>query len=142
MTVTYKSVELLFFLILDDIPPVFQHSITINLLGDTKSYDYPLPNNGPVMGAKSIGVFGKLILNSLETTVPWTKLNNTANSGTNTLTLSEAVDWGIGASIVVTTTSFIAHESEKLTIGNSNFWFKILSQDGNCLKVKETYSGM
>ena len=73
------------------------------------------------MGAKSIGVFGKLILNSLETTVPWTKLNNTANSGTNTLTLSEAVDWDIGASIVVTTTSFIAHESEKLTIGNFNF---------------------
>ena len=90
-------------------------------MGDTKSYDYPLPNNGPVMGAKSIGVFGKLILNSLETTVPWTKLNNTASSGSNTLTLSEAVDWAIGTSIVVTTSSFIAHESEKLTIGNLNF---------------------
>ena len=106
--------------LVDGIIPVFENSITINLFGDTQTYDFPLPN-GPVMGAKSVGVFGRLILNSLETSNAWTKLNQTALTGTNVLVLSETVDWEIGATIVVTTSSFLAHEAERLTIADISF---------------------
>ena len=116
--------------LIDDIPPSFEHSITINLLGDTSTYDFPLPN-GPIMGAKSIGVFGKLILNSHETASAWTKLNVTALSGSNVLTLSETVDWTVGASILVTTSSYIAHEAERLTIAN-------ISADGKTITTIES----
>lgn len=101
--------------LVDGVVPLFEHSITINLLGDTTTYDYPLPN-GPVMGAKAIGVFGKLLMNGAGTASAWTKLAQSALSGTNTLVLSETVDWEVGATIMVTTTSFLAHETERLTI--------------------------
>ena len=104
--------------VVNDVHPVFQHSITINLLGDTSTYDMPLPNNGPVMGAKAIGVFGRLILKGQDTTIAWTKLGATANKDSNTLVLTNPVDWTAGASIVVSTSSFLAHEAEKLTIDN------------------------
>ena len=106
--------------LVDGVAPVFDHSITINLFGDTNTYDYPLPN-GPVMGAKSIGVFGKLIINSQETSSAWTRLGATALSGSNTLQLTETVDWEVGATIVVTTSSFLAHEAERLTIAAISF---------------------
>ena len=101
--------------LVDGVAPNFNHSVTINLFGDTSTYDYPLPS-GPTMGAKSVGVFGRLILNSNETSSAWTKLGQTAMAGTNSLTLSQAVDWKAGAEIVLTTSSFLAHEAERLTI--------------------------
>ena len=45
--------------------------------------------------------------------------------------LSEAVDWNIGASIVVTTSSFTAHETERLTIAN-------ISADGMTITTQES----
>ena len=93
----------------------FQHSITINLLGNKQTYDYPLPE-GPVMGAKAIGVFGRLKLTSTETSKGWTKLGAPSFGGSKTLVLKEAVDWEVGSTILVTTSSFIASEAERLTI--------------------------
>ena len=37
------------------------------------------------------------------------------------MVLSETVDWEIGATIVVTTSSFLAHEAERLTIADISF---------------------
>ena len=116
--------------VVDNVLPVFQHSITINLLGDTATYDMPLPD-GPVMGAKAIGVFGRLILKGQDTTIAWTKLGATANKDSNTLVLTNPVDWTAGASIVVSTSSFLAHEAEKLTIEN-------VSEDGLTITTLES----
>ena len=116
--------------VINDVDPTFQHSITINLLGDPSSYDWPLPE-GPVMGAKSIGVFGRLKLKGADTSIAWTKLGGSADSGTNTLVLAEAVDWTVGASIMVTTSSFLAHEAEKLTISD-------ISDDGLTITTEES----
>ena len=101
--------------VVNNVDPVFEHSITINLLGDPQTYDYPLPQ-GPVMGAKSIGVFGRLKLKGKDTNIAWTKLGATASAGTNTLVFNNPVDWSAGATIMVTTSSYVAHEAEKLTI--------------------------
>ena len=115
--------------LLGGVVPTFQHSITINLLGNTSTYDYPLPN-GPVMGAKAIGVFGRMILNSQETTNAWSKIGETAGQGTKTIVLSEPVDWQVGATIMITSSSFVADEAERLTIAS-------VSADGLTLTTVE-----
>ena len=47
------------------------------------------------------------------------------------MTLSETVDWSVGASILVTTSSYIAHEAERLTIAN-------ISADGKTITTEES----
>ncbi|HHG86093.1 MAG TPA: T9SS type A sorting domain-containing protein, partial [Bacteroidetes bacterium] len=46
----------------------------------------------------------------------WTRLNAQANAGTAQITVSDAVDWNIGDSIVITTTDYDPHQSEVRTI--------------------------
>ena len=92
------------------------------------------------MGAKSIGVFGKLIINSQETSSAWTKLGTTALSGSNTLELTETVDWEVGATIVVTTSSFLAHEAERLTIAAISFDGMTITTEENLMYDHTSYN--
>lgn len=46
----------------------------------------------------------------------WTQLNATANAGTNTITLKDAVNWAVGDSIVIASTDFNAAQAEKRAI--------------------------
>ncbi len=93
----------------------FQSKVTINLQGDLTSYDLPL-GSGTVMGAKAIGVFGGLILQGKDKGPNWVKLASTALAGTNSLVVNQEIGWEVGDEIVLTTSSFVASEAEKLTI--------------------------
>ena len=99
----------------EDVDPIFTHKLTFNLLGGHTDDDYQLPA-GPKMGAKSIGVFGRLTLKSDDTQKPWVKLGAAALKDQNTIELNEAVDWTVGSEIFITSTSYIASEAEKHTI--------------------------
>ena len=94
----------------------FIHQLTIILTGDLSSSVPRLPNGGPTLGAKAIGVFGKLSLHGEERLRTWTTLAETANSGDTQITLTESVDWRVGEEIVIASTSFEAEQTESFTI--------------------------
>lgn len=59
-----------------------------------------------------VGVFGGLDLHGKNHTVTWTTLSQTADSGANQITLTDAVDWAVNDEIVITATSYKAWEVE------------------------------
>jgi hypothetical protein len=63
--------------------------------------------------------------------VVWTTLSATAASGSNQLKLKEAVDWQVGEKVVITTTSYVATETEVMTI-------QAVSVDGLTLTLNES----
>ncbi|XP_033119893.1 fibrocystin-L-like [Anneissia japonica] len=93
----------------------FEHQVNIFLNGNHFTEDIPLPN-GPNMGSKVLGVFGRLEMHGTAPNVAWTKLATTVNPGSDVITLTEDVDWGEGKEIVITSTSYEAWETETFTI--------------------------
>lgn len=77
-----------------------------------------LPNGLDQIGGKGIGVYGGLDLHGQPRNISWTTLNQTAYAGSNTIKLAQAIDWKIGEQILVSTTSFVANQTEILTIAN------------------------
>ena len=72
------------------------------------------------------GVYGTLDLHGQPHEHTWVKLSATAPSGSDLLRLSEPVDWSVGSSIVVTSTSYHFDHAEVLTITSiSNNGFEI-----------------
>ena len=94
----------------------FEHRADIVLHGDKTSPVYRLPNSGPVVGAKAIGVLGQLVLTGKARSPTWTFLQTTVNAGASQLTLTENVDWMPGEEIVIASTSFEAKQAEVFTI--------------------------
>ncbi len=90
----------------------YQHKLDIVLTGNLDSPIYRLPNGGPVLGAKAIGVFGQLALYGQTRERTWTFLKSTAESGSNQIILESPVDWIVGETIVIASTSFEANEAE------------------------------
>lgn len=64
------------------------------------------------VGHKGIGVFGYLDLHGKPREVVWTYLNETADRGSEIISLVDPVDWQVGEEIVITTTSFSAEQTE------------------------------
>ncbi|XP_054620387.1 fibrocystin-L-like isoform X2 [Dunckerocampus dactyliophorus] len=95
----------------------FNGELHIRLRGDHHTPDWLLPN-GPNQGSKVLGVFGTLELYGQPHDVYHTKLAATADAGSSTLTLSEAVDWKVGDEVVVSTTGYSAWETEKREIAD------------------------
>merc|ERR1712016_311814 len=93
------------------------HTFTLLLNGDHYTEDQPLPN-GPNLGAKALGVFGFADMHGKDVGVSWTKLAATASAGDTTLELSEAVTWPEGSEIVISTTSYELHETERRVIAS------------------------
>uniref|UniRef100_A0A3Q2VVI1 PKHD1 like 1, tandem duplicate 2 n=1 Tax=Haplochromis burtoni TaxID=8153 RepID=A0A3Q2VVI1_HAPBU len=93
----------------------FRGQLYIKLRGNHRTPDWPLPN-GPNQGSKVLGVFGTLELYGLPRNVYRTKLAATANAGSNTLTLSQSVDWQVGDEVVISTSSYTTWETEKRQI--------------------------
>ena len=58
------------------------------------------------------GVFGGLDMHGVERAKTWTQLSKTAAKGSNTLELSDPVDWPIGSRIVIAPTSFSSWQTE------------------------------
>ncbi|XP_062266639.1 PKHD1 like 1, tandem duplicate 1 [Platichthys flesus] len=112
----------------DDKP--FRGELLIKLRGDHRTPDWPLPN-GPNQGSKVLGVFGTLELYGQPHDVYHTKLAATASAGSNTLTLSQAVDWQVGDEVLISTTSYSAWETEKRFIG-------AVSADGRTLTLNSS----
>ncbi|KAK9526506.1 hypothetical protein VZT92_015203 [Zoarces viviparus] len=111
----------------DDEP--FRGQLHIKLRGNHRTPDWPLPN-GPNQGSKVLGVFGTLELYGQPHNVYHTKLAATADAGSNTLNLSQSVDWQVGDEVVVSTTSYNAWETEKLQI-------TAVSTDGRVLTLNQ-----
>ncbi|XP_025757857.1 PKHD1 like 1, tandem duplicate 1 isoform X2 [Oreochromis niloticus] len=93
----------------------FRGQLHIKLRGNHRTPDWPLPN-GPNQGSKVLGVFGTLELYGLPHNVYHTKLAATANAGSDTLTLSQSVDWQVGDEVVISTSSYSTWETEKRQI--------------------------
>ncbi|NP_001123871.1 PKHD1 like 1, tandem duplicate 2 isoform 1 precursor [Danio rerio] len=77
----------------------FQHKAIITLHGHLRSQELP------VYGTKTLGVRqGVLDLHGIPVPVPWTRLSQTAQNGSSTLTLMHAVTWKTGDEIVIAST--------------------------------------
>ncbi|XP_033119895.1 fibrocystin-L-like [Anneissia japonica] len=107
----------------------FEHQLNIFLNGNHFTEDIPLPN-GPNMGSKVLGVFGRLEMHGVSPNITWTHLNKTINSGDNIIQLAEYVTWAAGDKIVVASTSYEAWETETFMI------IEIL--DGRTVHINET----
>ncbi|XP_042362122.1 fibrocystin-L-like [Plectropomus leopardus] len=93
----------------------FQHKAIITLHGNLRSPELP------VYGAKTLGVReGILDLHGIPVPVPWTRLAQTATSGSRTLNLMKAVTWKAGDEIVIASTGHrhSQKENEVRTIDN------------------------
>ncbi|XP_004640150.1 fibrocystin-L [Octodon degus] len=93
----------------------FRHRAVITLHGHPRSPELP------VYGAKTLAVReGTLDLHGLPVPVVWTQLARTAEAGTRTLILHDAVTWKAGDSIVIASTGHrhSQRENEKRTIAS------------------------
>merc|ERR1711892_827897 len=95
----------------------YQHKFELVLRGDHFTEDQPLPD-GPNLGAKALGVFGFADMHGIDVGQTWTKLAATSLAGSNKLKLVDAVTWSVGSEIVISTTSYELHETERRTIAS------------------------
>ena len=109
----------------------YQNNFNLVLRGNHYTPDQPLPN-GPNLGAKALGVFGKLQLHGLDVGLTWTRLAEDSLAGSNTIVLQDTPDptyWKAGAEIIIAPTGFEPLESEKMVID---------SVDGNTVTLTES----
>ncbi|KAI7798962.1 putative fibrocystin-L [Triplophysa rosa] len=105
----------------------FQHKAIITLHGHLRSKELP------VYGAKTLAVReGVLDLQGIPVPVTWTRLSQTAQSGSSTLTLMDAVTWKAGDEIVIASTGnrHSQRENELRRIAS-------VSHDGRTLNLTE-----
>jgi len=95
----------------------YQHNFELLLRGDHFTEDQPLPD-GPNLGAKALGVFGFADMHGIDVGQTWTKLAATSSAGSNQLQLVDTVTWPVGSEIVISTTSYELHETERRTIAS------------------------
>ena len=108
-----------------DTPYPRSQTATITLHGNELSPEFERVS-GTNVGAKAIGVFGELILHAETPNAVWTTLSNTASPGDVSIRVSDNVDWNAGDTIVITSTSYKAEETEK---------FQISSRDGRMITL-------
>lgn len=91
-------------------------NVEIVLTGQKNDPSFKLPNQIEFIGGKGIGVYGGLDLHGAPVAVPWTRLNETAKSGSSQIRLIKPVDWKEGDQILLTTTSYILEHTEIMNI--------------------------
>ncbi|KAJ0054901.1 hypothetical protein NL108_007111 [Boleophthalmus pectinirostris] len=105
----------------------FQHKATITLHGNLRSPEIP------VYGAKTLGVReGTLDMHGIPVPVPWTRLAETANSGSTELKLMDAVTWKKDDEIVIATTGHRHSQNE-----NEVRIIASVSEDGRTLTLTQ-----
>jgi len=87
------------------------HQLTFVLFGNLYDPQMPMFGNKGIMCLEcSFSMYG----------VPrfptWTYLASTVNPGDTTFTLSQDVDWQVGETVAIASTSFFHTESERMTI--------------------------
>ncbi len=102
-------------------------NVEIVLKGRMNSMDFRLPDGLSLIGGKGIGVYGGLDIHGTPRT-SWTRLNSTLKKGSNTISLIDRIpDWKVGDQIIITTTSFIANQTEIFFITAISNDFKTLT---------------
>ncbi|KAK9411062.1 fibrocystin [Crotalus adamanteus] len=76
--------------------------------------------NGLNVGPGTIGVFGKLQMHSVYTKKSWTYLGNDVAPGNERVMVQDHLDWHQGDSIVVSSSSYEAHQAEIITLEKVN----------------------
>lgn len=71
-------------------------NVEIVITGEKDELNFTLPDEVSMVGGKAIGVYGGLDLHGRPRRPSWTRLDLTAQAGTNTITLEQPVDWLIG----------------------------------------------
>ncbi|KAI7798959.1 putative fibrocystin-L, partial [Triplophysa rosa] len=105
----------------------FQHKAIITLHGHLRSKELP------VYGAKTLAVReGVLDLHGIPVPVTWSRLSQTAQSGSSTLTLMDAVTWKAGDEIVIASTGHRHSQRE-----NELRRIASVSHDGRTLNLTE-----
>ncbi|TRY58761.1 hypothetical protein DNTS_034591 [Danionella cerebrum] len=105
----------------------FQHKANITLHGHLRSQELP------VYGAKTLAVRqGVLDLHGIPIPVPWTRLSQTAQNGSNTLTLMDSVTWKTGDEITIASTGNRLSQKE-----NELRRIASVSADGRTLTLTE-----
>ncbi|NP_001305057.1 PKHD1 like 1, tandem duplicate 1 isoform X1 [Danio rerio] len=105
----------------------FQHKAIITLHGHLRSQELP------VYGTKTLGVRqGVLDLHGIPVPMTWTRLSQTAQGGSSTLTLMDAVTWKIGDEIVIASTGHRHSQAE-----NELKRIASVSADGRTLTLTE-----
>ncbi|XP_067882121.1 fibrocystin-like isoform X3 [Heterodontus francisci] len=66
--------------------------------------------------AGTIGVYGKLQINSSYSTQSWTRLGFDVSPGNERIVLEDDVSWRLGDNIVITSSSYDPHETEFVTV--------------------------
>ncbi|KAM6459801.1 fibrocystin isoform 3-T3 [Liasis olivaceus] len=72
------------------------------------------------IGPGTIGVFGKLQMHSAYTRKSWTHLGNDAAPGNERIMMQDHLDWHQGDSLVVSSSSYEAHQAEIITLEKVN----------------------
>ncbi|TRY58767.1 hypothetical protein DNTS_034596, partial [Danionella cerebrum] len=105
----------------------FQHKANITLHGHLRSQELP------VYGAKTLAVRqGVLDLHGIPIPVPWTRLSQTAQNGSKTLTLMDSVTWKAGDEITIASTGNRLSQKE-----NELRRIASVSADGRTLTLTE-----
>ncbi|KAM6899772.1 PKHD1 like 1, tandem duplicate 1 [Xenentodon cancila] len=107
----------------------FRGQLHIKLRGNHHTPDLLLSDELN-QGSKVLGVFGTLDLYGQPHNVYHSKLASTADAGSNTLSLTLAVDWQVGDEVAISTTSYIASETEKR-------WITAVSAEGRVLTLDQ-----
>ncbi len=119
----------------------FRHQATIMLHGNINSEELTnrlKRNFFTNIGAKSLAVFGDLFLYSEPRRPTWTTLAATAMAGSNIIQVTDSVMWVAGDSIVITSTSYDAFETEVFEIVSVSADGSTIELNGN---LANTHSG-
>nr|XP_056712789.1 fibrocystin [Euleptes europaea] len=84
--------------------------------------------NGIVVPPGTIGVYGKLQMHSAYTRNSWTRLGNDAAPGNERFLVEDPLDWHRGDNIVITSSSYEAHQAEIATLEEVN---------GHSIRIRE-----
>ncbi|KAH8862936.1 Fibrocystin-L [Schistosoma japonicum] len=119
--------------------PLTNATLELTLLGSIS--DEFINVDGPVIGPKSIGIYGAMSMHAKPITMIWTTLRITANAGENKLYLNDPViDWLPGDRIVIATTSMNYKQSEIHQIASVSSDRLIITLSENLLYTHVAYN--
>uniref|UniRef100_A0A8C4T925 PKHD1 like 1 n=1 Tax=Erpetoichthys calabaricus TaxID=27687 RepID=A0A8C4T925_ERPCA len=118
----------------------FQGELQIIFRGNMLTPDWLLPE-GFYLGAKVLEVLGTLDLHGKPHSIYRTKLAMTADAGSTSISLADAVDWQVGDDILITTTSYDPRQAEtrQIVAISEDMKTLILNDSLSYAHIAETY---
>ncbi|KAG2464816.1 PKHL1 protein, partial [Polypterus senegalus] len=118
----------------------FQGELQIIFRGNMMTPDWLLPE-GFYLAAKVLEVLGTLDLHGKPHSIYRTKLAMTADAGSTSISLADAVDWQVGDDILITTTSYDPRQAEtrQIVAISEDMKTLILNDSLSYAHIAETY---